>query len=254
MPNHERTITLNFGQLPQGQPVYEVAVACVTSSGEKYLLGTQGTLRVKSGDQPGMVFHGTVELGTGSMIHQQTGQESSAPADREVTCILDRREGSEMELDIRGYKERRTRIRRDSEVRHEGAWPKRDYSNTLRPFLSGVDFYLGRNRPSSLAQFAAERQFSSLRFYNSQHELDRTRSMSVSGRQMRFSNRNDQVYIEKCGSHLVRINNQPLTTERRLEHGDELTLPGGRPIRIRCEVEPGRSPQDAGTLILHRIT
>ena len=252
----KRTLPLNIGQLPQGQPSCEVAVACVSSSGEKYLLGTQLRLGVESGDKSVHIEINNSNFAAGAtgVLSNQIGAESAATADRDDTCMLDRREGYELELGVRGYHERRARIRRDSIVRHEGAWPKRDYSTTPRPFLSGVDFYLGRNRPSSLAQFAAERQFSSLRFYSSPNELDKGRSMSVSGRQLRFTNRNDQIYVEKCGSHSVLLNNKPLTSERLLEQGDELKLPGARPIRIRCDVEPGRSPQDAGTLILHRIT
>ncbi len=252
-----RTLPLSIGRLPQGHPTCEVAVACVATSGEEHLFGTQLRLAVGAGEKSVHIEINNSNFAAGATGVLSTGigvDADGTPTERDDTCTLDRREGYEVELGVRGYAQQGARIQRDSVVRLTGAWQDKDKAIIARPFASGTEIFLGRNRASAPGDFHHERQLVSLRIYDSQGQLDRDRSMAVSGRQLKLTCRNDRVYVECVGRHEVRKNSAPLAHahETLLEHDDVLELPGLRPIRIQCGVHSGRTRGAPGSLSLHR--
>ncbi len=251
-----RPVPVHVGRLPQGHPTCEVAFGCVTASGEEHLFGTQLRLAVGAGEKSVHIEinNSNFEAHSTGVLSNQIGADAERPTERADTCTLDRREGYEMELGIRGYDARGARVRPDSVVEFKGAWQEQDRATIQRPFASGAACFLGRNRPSGHAEFPVDRQLGSLRFYDLRGQLDRDRSMYVSGRQLKLTCRNDRAYVECIGRHEALKNGAPIAHEALLEHDDVLELPGPRPIRIQCGVHSGRTPGAPGRLTLHRLS
>lgn len=251
----QRSLSLHAGVLSRGRPTCEIAVACMGPDLEEFLFGAQLRLSVGSGSKSVHIEinNSTFAAGAAGVIGNRIGADY---VDHEVPTgafSFDRNEGYELHHGIRGYRDLRARIRRDSVVELAGAWADRDKSSVDRPFVTRSDFYLGRNRPSGHVDFPREGQLASLRFYDERGELLRERSMELSGRQLRLSCRNDRVLLKSVGRHPALRNEQLLEREVEIQHGDVITLPGRRALSFRIHIAPGSTPAAAGSLCLERL-